>query len=253
MRIASSTAVVTGGCSGLGRAVAENFLQKGANVVVFDKKTDTSLLEAYPNTCLVLDVNVTDESAVKRAFALALETFSTIEVCVNCAGIAPAKKLIDRENNPMPLEDFSRVMDINVCGTFTVCAAAATVMVKNEGQGQDRERGIIINTASAAAYDGQKGQCAYAASKGAIVSMTLPMARDLKTFGIRTVAIAPGVMASPMLLAMPEAVRESLEAEVPFPPRLGAPREFAELAAHIVENTYINGEVIRLDGALRMT
>lgn len=247
MNIQNKVAVVTGGSSGLGSAVVQRFLSLGAKVVIFDLSPNG--LEAH-DRLRSYKVNVTDESQIRHALNDVITLFGAVHICVNCAGIAPAKKILDRENCAMSLHNFKQVIDINLVGTFSMCALAAEKMSLNKPE--DGERGLIINTASIAAFEGQKGQCAYAASKGGITSLTLPMARDLKANGIRVVGIAPGVMGTPMLLAMPEAVQDSLISHIPFPKRLGKPEEFASLAAHIVDNGYINGEVIRLDAALRM-
>ena len=248
LQLENKVALVTGGCSGLGRATVEKFLSLGVKVAVFDLNIDEA--QACDGLSLY-KVNVTDEPQVQAALSQVIETYGEIHICVNCAGIAPARKVLDREATRIPLQGFKQVIDINLVGTFSVCAQVAEKMAHNAPQ-EDGERGVMINTASIAAFEGQKGQCAYAASKGGIVSLTLPMARDLKPFGIRVATIAPGVMGTDMVKAMPESVQESLVSAIPFPKRLGYPQEYANLAAHIVENTYINGEVIRLDGALRM-
>ncbi len=247
MNMVGKVAVVTGGNSGLGRAVVEHFLTLGVKVAVFDINPPDNEENIRQYT-----VDVTHESDVSAALDDVVDHFGALHICVNCAGIAPAKKILDRDNVAMPIQNFKQVVDINLVGTFSMCALAAEKMAMNHVDEDISERGIIINTASIAAYEGQKGQCAYAASKGAIASLTLPMARDLKSNAIRVVAIAPGVMGTPMLMAMPDSVQESLVANIPFPKRLGFPQEFASLVAHVIDNSYINGEVIRLDGALRM-
>ncbi|WP_086933370.1 SDR family NAD(P)-dependent oxidoreductase [Agarilytica rhodophyticola] len=254
MKLEGKLAIVTGGRSGLGQAVVENFLKHGAKVAVLDlvsnsvNPPDPAFEESYK----YYTVDVTDREAVSSALADIQQLWGNIHICVNCAGVAPAKRILDKTNKAMPAEDFEKVISINLLGTFNLCALVAEKMAENVPTDDSNERGVIINTASVAAYEGQKGQCAYSASKGAIVSMTLPMARDLAPVAVRVVAIAPGVMATPMMVAMPEKVQQSLESVIPFPKRMGAPVEFAHLARHIVENSYINGEVIRLDGALRM-
>lgn len=254
MKLKGKIAVVTGGQSGLGQAVVESFLNHGAQVAILDRASehnnlpDSVLKESYQH----YTVDVTDRDAVSDALSDIQKSWGAIHICVNCAGVAPAKRILDRNNKAMPAENFENVLSVNLMGTFNLCSLVAEKMSENTPVEQSNERGIVINTASVAAYEGQKGQCAYAASKGAIVSMTLPMARDLAQLGIRVVAIAPGVMATPMMVTMPEKVQESLESVIPFPKRMGLPEEFANLAIHIVENSYINGEVIRLDGALRM-
>ena len=251
MEIANKVAIVTGGSSGLGQAVVEAFLQQGAYVAVFDLNIESTASE--DNKLARFQLDVTNEKQVQKAVNAVKKQFGAIHICVNCAGMAPANKIIDREKKAMPLAQFAKVIDVNLMGTFCVSAHAAEHMVSNPVLNDAGERGVIINTASVAAYEGQKGQCAYAASKGAIVSMTLPMARDLSQYGVRVAAIAPGVMGTPLLLAMPEKVQASLIEDIPFPKRLGLPSEFAQLAQHIVANAYINGEVLRLDGALRMS
>jgi len=253
MKIENKVAVVTGGQSGLGRAVVEHFLAQGAKVAVFDLSAPKAAeFNADESQLKAFTVDVTNKQSVSAAVNQVAQDLGAVHMCVNCAGVAPAKKVLDRESRAMPLQDFQKVIDINLIGTFSVCALVAEKMAANEPEGEANERGVIINTASIAAYEGQKGQCAYAASKGAIASLTLPMARDLSSVGIRVATIAPGVMGTPMMLAMPEEVQQGLVKSIPFPKRLGLPEEFASLAAHIVDNSYINGEVIRLDGALRM-
>jgi NAD(P)-dependent dehydrogenase (short-subunit alcohol dehydrogenase family) len=194
---------------------------------------------------------VLDEASVQRAVDAALEEFGGLHGVVNCAGIGGAGLVVDRNGDPLPLEAFRRVVEVNLVGTFNVIRLAAAAMVSNEPT-PEGERGVIVNTASNAAYDGQIGQAAYSASKGGVVGMTLPITRELARHGIRVMTIAPGPADTPMLAELREDVRASLEAQVPFPPRLGRPKEYAALVKHIVENVYLNGEVIRLDGALRM-
>ena len=201
---------------------------------------------------MFIEVDVTNDNSVEAAFEQVISKFGRVDICVNCAGIAPAKKVLDREGNAQLLNDFSKTISINLIVTFNVARIAAQTMAKNEATGEANERGIIINTASVAAYDGQMGQCAYAASKSGIVGMTLPMARDLARSGIRVNTIAPGIMGTPMLLAMPDSVQESLIDKIQFPKRMGLPSEFGRLALHMIENSYLNGETIRLDAAIRM-
>ena len=198
-----------------------------------------------------LGTDVTSDSSVEAAFESVIAKFGRVDICINCAGIAPAKKVLDRNKKAQALSAFSIAININLIGSFNVARIAAEKMALNEPN-DDNERGVIINTASVAAYDGQMGQTAYAASKGGIVALMLPMARDLASSGIRVNTIAPGIMGTPMLLAMPEQVQESLVSNIQFPKRMGAPNEFARLSLHIIENGYINGETIRLDGAIRM-
>lgn len=254
MDLADKVALVAGGASGLGRATTQSLLDVGMRVAVLDLNVDSELREKYTSGQLMfLPVDVTSATAVESAVKSVSEAFGGLYLAVNCAGIAPAKRLLDRQGGAMLLEDFSTTIAINLIGSFNVARCAAQLMAGNEPQGEAGERGVIINTASVAAYDGQKGQCAYAASKGGIVSMTLPMARDLAVSAIRVNAIAPGIMGTPMLLAMPEKVQESLTANIQFPNRMGLPEEYARLVMHIAENAYINGEVIRLDGGIRMS
>lgn len=249
------TAVVTGGCSGLGHATAIAFRNAGMNVVILDMNEEVGqqrVTELGADQTRFIKVDVRDEKIVEDAITEAAEAFGELRVCVNCAGIAPAKRMLDRDGNPMPLDAFKSVIDINLIGSFNVARAAAAAMAKLSPIGEANERGLIINTASVAGYEGQIGQTAYAASKGGIIALSLPMARDLSKVGVRVNTIAPGIMGTPMLLAMPENVQDALKANVPFPDRLGLPEEFAKLAIHMVENAYLNGETIRLDGALRM-
>jgi NAD(P)-dependent dehydrogenase (short-subunit alcohol dehydrogenase family) len=244
MHIEGNTFLVTGGGSGLGAATARLLEESGANVVVAD-------LKGEGGNCYFVKTDVTDEASVRGAVGTALESFGALHGAINCAGVASAEKTLGRQG-PHSLESFTRVVQVNLIGTFNVVRLAAEAMAKNEPTGADGERGVIVNTASVAAFDGQVGQVAYAASKGGVVAMTLPVARDLASLGIRVVAIAPGIFATPMMAGLPEAARESLGKQVPFPPRLGRPEEYAALVRHIIENPMLNGEVIRLDGAIRM-
>lgn len=248
-------AVVTGGASGLGRATVEELVKVGIKVAILDvnqQAGDDAVVELGHDNALFIQTDVTSDASVEAAFEQVLATFSKVDICINCAGVAPAKKVLDRDGNAQPLAAFSKTISINLIGTFNVARVAAQMMARNEPQGEDLERGIIINTASIAAYEGQMGQAAYAASKSGIVGMTLPMTRDLARSGIRVNTIAPGIMGTPLLLGMPENVQESLVANVQFPKRLGYPSEFGRLAIHMIENCYINGETIRLDAAIRM-
>ncbi|MCC6272449.1 MAG: 3-hydroxyacyl-CoA dehydrogenase [Deltaproteobacteria bacterium] len=252
MQLKDSVALVTGGASGLGRAVAEAFLKSGAKVVVVDLARDENAASVAQlgERALFAPADVSDEAAVKQALAAAKERFGALHVAVNCAGIAFALKTLQK-GQPVDLQTFEFTLKVNLVGTFNVCRLAAALMAEN-APNADGERGVLINTASIAAFDGQMGQTAYAASKGGIVSLTLPLARDLAAYGIRVATIAPGIFDTPMLAKLPEPARQSLAEQVPFPKRLGNPAEFAALARHIVENSMLNGEVIRLDGALRM-
>lgn len=250
-----NTTVITGACSGLGYAVAQYLVSQGQHVCIFDlddAKGTSVVQELGANNARFFHVDVTQEQDINNALAAINQAQLTIRCLVNCAGIAPAKRLLDKNSSAMPLSDFSRVIDINLIGTFNCCRLVAQSMAQNELDDNNAERGVIINTASVAGYEGQIGQSAYAASKAGIIGLCLPMARDLATLGIRVNTIAPGVMGTPLLLAMPQKVQDALSANIPFPPRLGAPQEFAKLVAHIQSNGYLNGETIRLDGALRM-
>lgn len=244
MRIEGHTFLVAGGGSGLGEATTRMLAESGANVVVADLKG-----EGLPENVRFVAADVTDERAVQSAVDAALE-FEGLHCAINCAGVAIAQKVLGREG-PHPLESFERVVRINLIGTFNVVRLAAEAMSRNEPS-QSGERGVLVNTASIAAFDGQIGQAAYAASKGGVVAMTLPLARELARSGIRVTSIAPGIFDTPMLAGLPEDARESLGRQVPFPSRLGKPEEYAALVGHIVENEMLNGEVIRLDGAIRM-
>ena len=247
MDIKNKTALITGAASGLGAATAKTFAKHGATVILLDKNIEaaTKLSKALNGTAFECDV--TSEESLKKVLAALTE----IHFVVNCAGVVHGARIVGK-TGAMPLEDFSRVIHINLIGTFNVLRLCAEKMAKQQPVNELGERGVIINTASVAAYEGQLGQVAYSASKGGVVSMTLPAARELSRFGIRVMAIAPGVMQTPMMAGMTEEVRAALCADVPFPKQLGDPQQFAELAMHIIENSYLNGSVIRLDGALRM-
>lgn len=246
MNLDKQIALVTGGASGMGKACVSFLKKHGMKVVVWDKQANDS-----SEADLVLSCDVSSADSVEQAMQLTKEKIGVPRVCINCAGIAPAKRIVGKEG-AMPLEAFKHVIDINLVGTFNVMRVAAEAMSTLELESSAQERGVIINTASIAAFEGQVGQAAYSASKGGIVSMTLPAARELAQFAIRVNAIAPGLIATPMLLNMPQEVQDNLAATVTFPKRLGKPEEFASLVGHIIENGMINGEVIRLDGALRM-
>jgi NAD(P)-dependent dehydrogenase (short-subunit alcohol dehydrogenase family) len=246
------TFLISGGASGLGAATARRFAAAGARLVLAD--VNTSLGEALASelggTVRFARTDVTDEASVQSAVDLALEAFGGLHGAVSCAGIGLAERTVGR-NGPHPLAGFARVITVNLIGTFNVIRLAATAMARGEPN-TSGERGVIINTASVAAFEGQIGQAAYSASKGGIVGMTLPIARDLARHGIRVVTIAPGIFDTPLLGGLPEPARLSLGQQVPFPSRLGRPSEYAALAQHIVENEMLNGETIRLDGAIRM-
>ena len=245
MEVRGHTFLVAGGGSGLGAATARILEGDGANVVVGDLKG-----EAERENASFVKTDVTDEGSVKGAIEAALRDFGGLHGAINCAGIASAAKVLGR-GGPHSLESFSRVVEVNLVGTFNVVRLAAEAMASNE-PAEDGERGVIVNTASVAAFDGQIGQAAYAASKGGVAAMTLPVARELATLGIRVMAIAPGIFDTPMLAGLPEAARESLIKQVLFPQRLGRPEEFAALVRHIISNQMLNGEVIRLDAAIRL-
>ena len=249
MKIEHQVVIVTGGASGMGQACADLFAAQGARVVIWDSKLDASL--SYPQYAGAFVCDVSSDVAVEAALQKTIQQVGLPSICINCAGIAPAKRMVGKEG-PMPLADFQKVINVNLIGTFNVMRVVAAAMLELELHTQSGERGVIINTASVAAFEGQIGQMAYSASKGGVVAMTLPAARELAQHAIRVNTIAPGLIATPMLLGMPQEVQDSLAASVTFPKRLGRPEEFARLALHIIENELINGEVIRLDGALRM-
>jgi len=253
MEITSETiAVITGGASGLGEACARNFAASGAKVVLFDLNADRGTALAAELGGLFVKVDVSDVDSVEAGFAEARAAVGQERIMVNCAGIGVAAKTVDRDGNPHDAAFYERVIRINLIGTFLCASRSAAGMVKNTPVTEDGERGVIINTASAAAFDGQIGQIAYSASKAAVAGMTLPMARDLSRDGVRVMTIAPGLFMTPMLEGLPEAAQQSLGAQVPFPARLGKATEYAQLARQIVENAMLNGETIRLDGAIRM-
>lgn len=251
MKIAGMVAAITGGASGLGLATAKLLADQGALVALIDVNPDVAKAAAgLGGKAAGFACDVTDEKAGEAVLAKIVERLGVPRILVNCAGVGPAKRIVGKAG-PMPLEDFTRVVEINLIGTFNMLRLAAARMMALEPL-DTGERGIIVNTASVAAYDGQIGQAAYAASKGGVVALTLPAAREFARFGIRVMTIAPGIFETPMLLALPEAAQKSLGAAVPFPSRLGRPDEYAALVRHIVENPMLNGETIRLDGALRM-
>ncbi|GAB2564574.1 3-hydroxyacyl-CoA dehydrogenase [Spirosoma areae] len=257
MNLTNATAIVTGGASGLGEATTRLLAANGVNVVILDLNDDrgNALANELGGTVRFHRTNVTDEGDVQAAINLAIETFGGLHINVNCAGMAEARKTlgkVDGMYGAHSLSAFQKVISVNLIGTFNVIRLAALAMEQNEPNRSDGERGVIINTASVAAYDGQMGQAAYSASKGGIVGMTLPIARDLARSGIRVMTIAPGLFETPLLAGLPEEARLSLGQQVPFPSRLGRPAEYAMLVKSIIENPMLNGEVIRLDGAIRM-
>jgi len=249
MQLPGNTFLISGGASGLGAGCVRMLAHAGANVVIADlnQATGEALATELGATVRFAATDVTDEASVRAAVELATRTFGGLHGSIQCAGIAIAEK-VHGKTEPNPLATFVKTIQINLIGTYNVLRLTTAAMMQNA----PGERGVVINTASVAAYDGQIGQAAYAASKGGIVSMTLPLARELARNGIRVMTIAPGIFDTPLLAGLPEPARQSLAQQVPFPPRLGRPDEFAALARHIIENEMLNGEVIRLDGALRM-
>jgi 3-hydroxyacyl-CoA dehydrogenase / 3-hydroxy-2-methylbutyryl-CoA dehydrogenase len=252
MDLRSVSAVVTGGASGLGRAAAEAFVAAGGRVAILDRPASAGadVATALGDAAVFTPADVTSGDEVARAVEAARERFGSLNILVNCAGIGTAMKTVGK-SGPAKLEDFTRVIQVNLIGTFNAIRLTAAAMARNTPSA-DGERGVVINTASVAAFDGQIGQAAYSASKGGIVGMTLPIARDLAELGIRVVTIAPGIFDTPLLGTLPEPVRGSLARQIPFPQRLGRAAEFAALVTHIVQNVMLNGETIRLDGAIRM-
>lgn len=251
MELAAKTFLITGGASGLGAACVREFTQAGANVVICDvNEHGAQVAKEAGGNARFNRTDVTAEKDVRAAVELAIKEFGALHGAINCAGIATAERVVGREG-PQPLEHFTKVVTINLIGTFNVVRIAAAEMIKRAVEpGEDR--GVFICTASVAAFDGQIGQAAYSASKGGVAGITLPIAREFAQHQIRVMSIAPGIFDTPMLAGLPEAARESLGKQTPFPPRLGSPAEYARLAHHIVENQYLNGEVIRLDGAIRL-
>jgi len=252
MEIKDSVAVVTGGASGLGEACIRNFLSKGGKVSILDfaEERGQKVASELGDAALFCLTDITKEEDVQAALDKTVEAFGAIHVAVNCAGVGIPAKVLGKEG-PMSMAHFNKVVQINLIGTMNVVRLAAEKMVQNQGN-DDGEKGVVINVASVAAFDGQIGQAAYSASKAGVAGMTLPIAREFAEYGIRVMTIAPGIFRTPMLEALPENVQEALGKMVPFPKRLGEPSEFAALVQHIVENSMLNGEVIRFDGALRM-
>jgi NAD(P)-dependent dehydrogenase (short-subunit alcohol dehydrogenase family) len=250
MNLAGTAAIVTGGGSGLGRATAEAFAARGARVAVLDRNAEAAEAVAKAIGGLAAACDVADSASAEAALVKAAGAHGPARVLINCAGVAQAKRVVGREG-PLPLDEFETVIRVNLVGTFNMIRLFAVAASKLEPLAGD-ERGVIVSTASVAAYEGQIGQAAYSASKGGIVAMTLPIARELAQFGIRVNAIAPGLFFTPMMLGLPKEAQDSLGRAVPFPARLGEASEYAALAVHVVENAYLNGETIRIDGALRM-
>jgi len=251
MIIQGQAALVTGGASGLGEATARELARLGAKVAVLDVNLALAEKVAAEINGVACQCDITNTDSVSAALAKAAQAHGPARILMNIAGIGSAKRIVGKDGNAAPLEDFARVININLIGSYNASRLFAAQCVKLDPM-EDGERGVMMFTASVAAFDGQVGQQAYSASKGGLVGMTLPMARDLAQHGIRVCTVAPGLFATPLMKQLPEAVQQSLAASIPFPPRLGKPEEFAQLAAHIVTNNHLNGEVIRLDGALRM-
>ncbi|MDN3446716.1 SDR family NAD(P)-dependent oxidoreductase [Psychrobacter sp. APC 3281] len=262
MQVKENSFLVTGGASGLGESVARAIVGQGGNVVIADlnESAGQALVAELGDSARFVRCDITNGDEVQSAVEMAESAFGGLQGSINCAGIVVVQKLLDRDNNPADLEAFSRGVNINLVGSFNVArlvAASIAKRIANDSNAgghveKNADQGIIINTASIAAFDGQVGQASYSSSKAGVVGLTLPLARELARHGIRVMTIAPGVFATPMMDSIPEKAREQLEAGVPYPKRLGAPNEFAKLVTHIIDNAYLNGEVIRLDGAIRM-
>ncbi|MGP4713274.1 MULTISPECIES: SDR family NAD(P)-dependent oxidoreductase [unclassified Psychrobacter] len=260
MQVKDNSFLVTGGASGLGESVVRALVAQGGNVVIADlnESAGQDLVSELGDKARFARCDVTSGNEVQAAVDLAEQAFGGLQGSINCAGIAVVQKLLDRDNNPADLEQFTRGVTINQVGSFNVARLVASSIAKRTAANaspdneKNTDNGIIINTASIAAFDGQVGQASYASSKAGVVGMMLPLARELTRHGIRVMTIAPGVFATPMMNTIPEKAREQLEAAVPYPKRLGDPNEFAKLVTHIIDNAYLNGEVIRLDGAIRM-
>ena len=252
MDIKGSVAVITGGASGLGEATLRSFVNNGAKAAIFDfdDKRGSQIADELGDAVIFCKTDVSDEKSVQNAINKTVETFGGIQIAVNCAGVGPAAKVLSK-NGPLSIADFNRTIQINLIGTMNVIRLAAEQMMKTTPN-EDGEKGVVINTASVAAFEGQIGQAAYTASKAGVVGMTLPIAREFADYGIRVLTIAPGLFETPMLAGLPEKAQQSLANMVPFPKRLGKPSEYAMLAKHIVENPVLNGETIRLDSAIRM-
>lgn len=255
MDLNNKVAIVTGGASGLGLAACEELVKKGAKVCIFDMNAELAqqaVADLGEANATFANVNVTDEASVSAGIEHCLKVLGSLHVVLNCAGIGPPEKVINREGEPLPLGNFSKIIDVNLFGTFNVLSKAAAAMAKQDVINDDNGRGVIINVASVAAFDGQIGQPAYAASKAGIVGMALPIAREFARYGIRVNTIAPGLFRTPLAESLGEKVVEALGNSVEYPKRLGNPSEFGKLVVQMAENDYLNGEVIRLDGAIRM-
>ncbi|WP_068086735.1 SDR family NAD(P)-dependent oxidoreductase [Novosphingobium rosa] len=252
MDISGLAAIVTGGASGLGAATAELLTSRGAKVTLFDLNAEVGQAKAREIGGAFVQVDVTDASSVEQAIAQAEAAHGKARILVNCAGIAPPAKVINREGAPLPLASFAKIININLIGTFNVLSQFAARIFDAETLNEDGERGIIVNTASVAAFDGQIGQPAYAASKGGVVAMALPIAREFARYGIRVNTIAPGIFWTPMLAGLPQEAQDSLGKQTPFPSRLGHPGEYAKMVEAMIANPMLNGEVVRLDGAIRL-
>lgn len=253
MQLAGKVAIVTGGASGLGLATVKAFIDAGAKVAVFDvnQTAGQALAAEYADKLQYASVDVADEQSVQDAVNAVVQRFGAIHICVNCAGISKATRTLGKDG-PQPLATFRKVIEVNLIGTFNVLRLAAEKMALNEPEDDDNERGVIINTASAAAFEGQIGQASYSASKGGVVGMTLPIARDLASYGIRINTIAPGLIYTPLFASLPQSTIDNLTSTIQFPKRLGKPEEYAQLVRHLVENKYLNGETIRLDAGARL-
>ncbi len=253
MQITDKVALITGGASGLGKATARTILDAGGRVALVDLNGDLANQAAkeFGDSAIAFAADVRDEAAVQAAVDGTVQAFGGVHINVNCAGLGTASRTVGRDG-PMPLENFEFVVGINLIGTFNSLRLCAAAMANNDPIGEDEERGVIINTASVAAFDGQIGQAAYSASKGGVVGMTLPIARDLGRIGVRVCTIAPGIFETPLMLGAPDRVKQPLIEAVQFPHRLGEPPEFGLMCRQIIENPYLNGETIRLDGAIRM-
>ncbi|MCH9675499.1 MAG: SDR family NAD(P)-dependent oxidoreductase [Gammaproteobacteria bacterium] len=251
MEVAGHAAIVTGGGSGMGAETARHLAAAGAKVALLDVNMDGANAVAKEIGGTALHCDVSDAKSAEEAIAAAQAAHGPARICINCAGVGTPGRIVSK-TGPLPLEDYARVININLIGTFNTLRLSAAAMTDLEPVNDSGERGVIINTASVAAYEGQIGQAAYSSSKGGVVGLTLPAARELARFGIRVVTIAPGLMQTPMLAGLPEEAQKSLGATVPFPARMGRPDEYSKLALHIIDNTMLNGEVIRLDGAIRL-